>query len=538
MRRPRAVLGVSRERKPPLVGGCGDRDLPLPCGMLSVIRSAALVGVEAVPVEIEVNSGEKGEYGLWLVGLPDAAVKESEERVQSALQNSGLRLPETRTTINLAPGDLRKEGAIYDLPIALGIAASNGQLTKESLAHYLIAGELALSGATRPLRGGVAMAILARKSGLRGVILPRASAEEAALVTGIEAIPADTLDGAVRFLTGEKPVRPLDPPVRAAVPDECRPDFTEVKGQAALRRAVEVAAAGGHNLLMIGPPGSGKSLIAKRIPTILPLPDAEEFLAILGVHSAAGTMPANGPLSWRRPFRSPHHTISDIGLIGGGTIPGPGEVSLAHLGVLFLDELPEFRRSALEVLRQPLEDGEVTVSRAAAKVTLPARLMLVAAMNPCPCGHLGDPRRDCRCSPMQVRKYRGKISGPLLDRIDLQVEAPALSLDELRTAAPGEPSAAIRARVEAARAMQRRRFPAGSGGCNALLGGDDLRAHCGLEPAQGDLLQQAMEKLGLSARAYDRILRVARTIADLAGAERIATAHLLEAIHYRSLDRR
>lgn len=316
-----------------------------------------------------------------------------------------------------------------------------------------------------------------------------------------------------------------------------QPDFAEVKGQAAIRRAVEVAAAGGHNLLMIGPPGSGKSLIAKRIPTILPAPDAEEFLEILGVHSAAGMALADARRGWQRPFRSPHHTISDIGLIGGGSIPGPGEVSLAHLGVLFLDELPEFRRSALEVLRQPLEDGQVTVSRAAAKVTLPSRLMLVAAMNPCPCGHLGDRRRECRCSPMQVRKYRGKISGPLLDRIDIQVEAPALTLDELRNAAPGEASAAIRERVEAARVKQRLRFGSRTGGCNALLGGRELREYCALEKAQGDLLQQAMEKLGLSARAYDRILRVARTIADLAGAERIATAHLLEAIHYRSLDR-
>jgi magnesium chelatase family protein len=381
------------------------------------------------------------------------------------------------------------------------------------------------------------MAILARKSGLRGVILPRASAEEAALVGGIEAIPADTLDGALRFLTGEKQVTPLTPPPPDETSAEGRPDFAEVKGQLAIRRAVEVAAAGGHNLLMIGPPGSGKSLIAKRIPTILPRPDAEEFLEILGVHSAAGAGAAEGKRGWQRPFRSPHHTISDIGLIGGGSIPGPGEVSLAHLGVLFLDELPEFRRSALEVLRQPLEDGQVTVSRAAAKVTLPARLMLIAAMNPCPCGHLGDRRRECRCSPMQVRKYRGKISGPLLDRIDIQVEAPALTLEELRDAAPGEASAVIRARVEAARAKQRLRFGHRHGGCNALLGGRELREYCVLERAQGDLLQQAMEKLGLSARAYDRILRVARTIADLAGAERIATAHLLEAIHYRSLDR-
>lgn len=507
--------------------------------MLSVIRSAALVGVDAMPVEVEVNTGEKGEMGFWLVGLPDSAVKESEERVLSALQNSGLKIPETRTTVNLAPGDLRKEGALYDLPIALGIVASMNQLEKSRLGHYLIAGELGLSGRTRAVRGGVAIAILAKKLGLRGVLLPRASAEEAALVRGVESVPIDTLDGAVRFLAGDSRLTPLPPGTNPFLRPEAegRPDFSEVKGQAAVRRAVEVAAAGGHNLLVIGPPGSGKSLIAKRIPTILPEPDAEEFLEILSVHSAAGDSLSDPTRHWSRPFRSPHHTISDIGLIGGGSIPGPGEVSLAHHGVLFLDELPEFRRSALEVLRQPLEDGCVTVSRAAAKITLPARLMLVAAMNPCPCGHLGDPQRECRCSMNQIRKYRAKISGPLLDRIDIQVEAPALSLDELRTAKPGEPSADMRARVQAARDIQRRRFVGRSGACNAVLSGKDLREHCALDQAQGDLLQQAMEKLGLSARAFDRILRVSRTIADLAGAEAISTQHLLEAIHYRSLDR-
>ncbi|MBM3826146.1 MAG: YifB family Mg chelatase-like AAA ATPase [Verrucomicrobia bacterium] len=506
--------------------------------MLSVIRSGALVGVEAVPVEVEVNSGEIGEFGLWLVGLPDAAVKESEDRVTSALQNAGLRLPETRTTINLAPGDLRKEGAFYDLPIALGLAAATGQLDRKRLGEYLIAGELGLSGGTRPVRGGVAFALLARRMGLRGVVLPRTSATEAALVPGIEAFAADSLDGARRFLNGDPGFAPLPPttamPVAACVD---LPDFSEVKGQLAVRRAVEVAAAGGHNLLLIGPPGSGKSLIAKRIPTVLPEPDAEERLEILSVHSAAGACPSTDARAWARPFRSPHHTISDIGLIGGGSMPGPGEVSLAHRGVLFLDELPEFRRSALEVLRQPLEDGQVIVSRAAAKVTLPSRIMLVAAMNPCPCGHLGDRMRECRCAPAQIRRYRSRVSGPLLDRIDVQVEAPALTIEELRSAAPGESSAEMRSRVEAARAIQRLRFSGRPGGCNAVLGGRDLREHCALERAQGDLLQQAMEKLGLSARAYDRILRVARTVADLSASERIATAHLLEAIHYRSLDR-
>jgi magnesium chelatase family protein len=508
-------------------------------GMLAVLRSAALVGVEAVPVEVEVNTGEQGELRIEIVGLPDTAVKESEDRVLSAMMNTGLRTHETKTTVNLAPGDLRKEGAMYDLPIAVGMAAATGQISKERLAHYLIAGELGLSGGTRAVKGGVAIAMLAKRLGLKGVLLPRPSAEEAALVDGIEAVAADSLDGALRFLSGDARYVPLPPaanPFTLSGPSD-GPDFSEVKGQLKVRRAVEVAAAGGHNLLILGPPGSGKSLIAKRIPTILPAPDAEEFLEILSVHSAAGMSLGDVKRRWERPFRSPHHTISDIGLIGGGAMPGPGEVSLAHHGVLFLDELPEFRRSALEVLRQPLEDANVTVSRAAAKVTLPARLMLVAAMNPCPCGHLGDRLKECRCSTAHIRRYRSKISGPLLDRIDIQVEAPALSIEELRHAQPGEPSAVMRARIEAARAIQRQRFGGRMRACNAVLAGHELRAHCALERAQGDLLQQAMEKLALSARAFDRILRVARTIADLAGAERIATEHLLEAIHYRSLDR-
>ena len=507
--------------------------------MLAVLRSAALVGVEAVPVEVEVNTGEQGELRIEIVGLPDTAVKESEDRVLSAMMNTGLRTHETKTTVNLAPGDLRKEGAMYDLPIAVGMAAATGQIPKDRLAHFLIAGELGLSGGTRAVKGGVAIAMLAKRLGLKGVVLPRPSAEEAALVEGIAAIAVDSLDGALRFLSGDARYVPL-PPARNPFTHAGKaegPDFADVKGQLKVRRAVEVAAAGGHNLLILGPPGSGKSLIAKRIPTILPAPDAEEFLEILAVHSAAGMSLGDVNHRWERPFRAPHHTISDIGLIGGGATPGPGEVSLAHHGVLFLDELPEFRRSVLEVLRQPLEDGCVTVSRAAAKVTLPARLMLVAAMNPCPCGHLGDKRKECRCTTAHIRRYRSKISGPLLDRIDIQVEAPALSIEELRHAQPGEASEDMRGRIEAARATQRRRFGGRLRACNAVLAGQELRAHCALEKAQGDLLQQAMEKLALSARAYDRILRVARTIADLAGAERIATEHLLEAIHYRSLDR-
>ena len=508
--------------------------------MLAIIRSGALVGVEAVPVDIEVNTGEIGEFGLFIVGLPDTAVKESEDRVLSAMANTGLSRPETHTTVNLAPGDLRKEGALYDLPIAIALTGALGRLDLARCDGMVLAGELSLSGAVRPVRGGVALALMARRLGLRGLLLPTASAEEAALVEGVEVRGVRSLDEAVRFLTGElslAPLRPEDSPFRRRAPPP-DVDFEEVKGQQAVRRATEVAVAGGHNLLLIGPPGSGKSLIARRIPTLLPEPTAEEFLEILAIASAAGLQEGGIERGWRRPFRAPHHTISDVGLIGGGSMPGPGEVSLAHRGVLFLDELPEFRRSALEVLRQPLEDGHVTVSRASAKVTLPARLMLVAAMNPCPCGHLGDRLRECRCTPAAVQRYRGRISGPLLDRVDIQVEAPALGIDELRSARPGESSAAMRARVEAAREAQRRRFGGRVGACNAAMGPSDLRAHAALDRAQGDLLQQAMERLGLSARAYDRVLKVARTIADLAGADRIATAHLLEAIHYRSLDRR
>ena len=507
--------------------------------MLATIRSGALLGVEAVPVDIEVSTGESGEFGLTLVGLPDAAVKESRDRVLSALANTGLRTPESRTTINLAPGDLRKEGSTYDLPLALGLALAQGVLRPERCAGLVIAGELGLAGNLRPVRGGVALALLARRMGLRGVVLPVASAEEAALVEDVSVYGVESLDAAIRFLGGSlalEPLRPERSPFRQAAGHEV--DFSEVKGQAGVRRATEVAVAGGHNLLLLGPPGSGKSLVAKRIPTLLPDPSAAEFLEILAVASAAGLTAGTDARRWRRPFRSPHHTISDVGMVGGGAQPGPGEVSLAHRGVLFLDELPEFRRSALEVLRQPLEDGEVTVSRAAAKVTLPARFLLVAAMNPCPCGHLGDRQRECRCNPGAIQRYRGRISGPLLDRIDIQVEAPALAIDELRAAAPGETSAAMRERILAARAVQARRFGDRPGACNATMGPAELRAHAALERAQGDLLQQAMERLGLSARAYDRVLKVARTLADLAGEERISTAHLLEAIHYRSLDRR
>ncbi|HUR60582.1 MAG TPA: YifB family Mg chelatase-like AAA ATPase [Opitutaceae bacterium] len=509
--------------------------------MLATIASAALQGIDAEVVHVEVNAGETGDAHWYIVGLPDAAVKESSDRVYAALNNSGFHGPRTRTTINLAPGNLRKEGPIYDLPIALGILAATEQLKCENLDDWLIAGELSLSGATRPVRGALAMSRLARGLRKRGVLMPAVSAEEAALVEGMPVYRVDSLDKAVRFLRGEIELTPLDPARILQRPKvvaaDGAADLSEIKGQHALRRAVEVAVAGSHNLLMIGPPGSGKSMVAKRIPSIMPQPTLEERLEILSIHSAAGRT-ITGEMNWEaRPFRSPHHTVSDVALLGGGSIPGPGEISLAHHGVLFLDELPEFKRSALEVLRQPLEDGDVTISRSAGKATLPCAFMLVAAMNPCPCGYLGDGKHECRCTPTQIQRYRARISGPLLDRIDLHIEAPALSIAELRVANAGETSAAVRARVQASRNRQLTRFAGTKITANARMTHAQIRKHCAIDSTLGDLLQQAMEQLHLSARAYDRILKVARTIADLAGEPPIAAPHLLEAIQYRSLDR-
>ena len=508
--------------------------------MLAETCSATLQGVNALPVTVEANGGEKGEPRCVLVGLPDAAVKESLDRVLSGLANTGYSSPRTRVTINLAPGDLRKEGASFDLPIALCLLAAMGQMPGDKLKDFLIAGELGLSGETRKVRGGLSIAMLGAKAGKKGVVLPRESAQEACLVEGMLVYPMDSLAQAVSFFSGEseqEPMKKSDSPYQLSDEYSDVADFSEVKGQANVRRAVEVAVAGGHNLLMIGPPGSGKSMISKRIPSILPKPSMDEFLEILNVYSAGGNSLMREGRALSRPVRSPHHTISDVGLLGGGTVPGPGEISLAHNGVLFLDELPEFKRSALEVLRQPLEDGEVTISRSAGKITLPSRFMLVAAMNPCPCGYLGDAARECRCSMPQIQRYRARVSGPLLDRIDIHVEAPAVRVEDLQGRKKGESSEDMRMRVEECRAIQYERFKGNSITCNANMPNKMIGDFCGLSDENLHMLRRAMNELSLSARAYDRILKVSRTIADIKGEKCIDKTHLLEAIQYRSMDR-
>lgn len=509
--------------------------------MLSKVISAGLHGIEAMPVYVEVNAGEFGEPKPVLVGLPTGAVRESLDRVYSAIGNSAYRPPRMKTTINLAPGHVRKEGPLYDLPIALGLLTATGQLEPGSVEGYMIAGELGLSGETRAVRGGLAMAMLAEKLGVRKLLLPPQTAREAALLHTVDSYPVHSLSEACAFLEGRETIVPLKLEVDAFITHSgCgyTVDFAEVKGQHTLRRAVEVAVAGAHNLLIIGPPGSGKSMVSKRIPTIMPKLRREEYLEILQIYSAGGKTLAAGDFPQTRPFRSPHHTVSDVGMIGGGSIPGPGEISLAHHGVLFLDELPEFRRSTLEVLRQPLEDAKVTIARSAGTITLPASFMLVAAMNPSPCGYLDEPGHETLSTPAQIQRYRAKISGPLLDRMDIHVEAPALTLDELRSTRNGESSASMRERIALAREVQAERYRGEAFGTNSRMHPGHIKRFCQLTQKQGDILQTVMEQLKLSARAYDRILKVARTIADLAAEETIADHHLLEAIQYRSLDRR
>ncbi|MBN2069563.1 MAG: YifB family Mg chelatase-like AAA ATPase [Opitutales bacterium] len=511
---------------------------------LAITQSGTLQGIDAFPVDVEVNSGQKGDPKLIIVGLPDAAVKESCDRVISALSNSGFIPPETRMTINLAPGHIRKEGPLYDLPIALTVLAATGQIRQQAaceLSNYLIAGELSLSGETRPIKGGLSLAVLARDLEKKGLLLPPQTATEASLVEGIDVYEVTSLSQAIQFLNGQEALTPLESPLNdgtlcsdMAITEM---DFSEIKGQHSVRRAVEVAVAGAHNILIIGPPGSGKSMIAKRIPTIMPQPSLEEYLEILRIYSVAGKTLEKGSISFQRPFRSPHHTISDVGLLGGGAIPSPGEISLSHNGVLFLDELPEFKRNTLEVLRQPLEDGEVTISRSAGKITLPSAFMLVAAMNPTPSGYSSKDGRQNMCSAAQIQRYRSRISGPLLDRIDIHVEAPSVRFEDLRNEQNGENSNVIRERIQVARAIQKERFSKLGISSNARMGRKHIVAYCEIDHNKATLLQQAMEQLKLSARAYDRILKVARTIADLAESKEIEIPHLLEAIQYRNLDR-